>query len=82
MRLRSRGSYILIGVWCLMAVVLSNAYGGVLFSFLSVSKLEQPINSMEELSRSKQVMIITQDRTELATRLLVYTESAIKLGQF
>ena len=74
MRLRSRGSYILIGVWCLMAVVLANAYGGVLFSFLSVSKLEQPINSMEELSRSKQVMIITQDRTELSTRLLVCNE--------
>ena len=41
---KSRGSYILVGIWCLMAIVLANSYGGILFSYLSVSKLEQPIN--------------------------------------
>ena len=54
-----------------MAVVLANAYGGVLFSFLSVSKLEPVLNSMEEVAQSKDVQMLTQDRTELAIRLLV-----------
>lgn len=71
LRLKSRGSYLLVGIWCLMAVVLANAYGGVLFSFLSVSKLEPALNSMEEVAQSKDVQILTQDRTELAIRLLV-----------
>ena len=44
LRFRSRGSAIVVGLyWCLMAVVLANAYGGVLFSFLSVNKLEPAI---------------------------------------
>ena len=71
LRLRSRGSYILVGIWCLMCVVLANGYGGVLFSFLSVEKLEPPINSMEELANSKDVQLILQFRTELADRYLV-----------
>jgi len=54
-----------------MCVVLANGYGGVLFSFLSVSKLEQPINSIEELARSKDVQLVLQYRTELADRFLV-----------
>ena len=54
-----------------MCVVLANGYGGVLFSFLSVSKLEQPINSIEELARSKDVQLVIQYRTELADRFLV-----------
>ena len=72
LRLRSRGSYILVGIWCLMAVVLANAYGGFLFSFLSVTtKLQQPINSMQELAESKDVQLIVLDRTDLAIQLLV-----------
>lgn len=71
LRLRSRGSYIVVGVWCLMAVVLANAYGGVLFSFLSVSKLEQPINSLEELAKPKDVTLIVIKNVHLTDRLMV-----------
>ena len=71
LRLRSRGSYILVGVWCLMAVVLANAYAGTLFSFLSVTKLEPIVNSLEELAQSKDLQLIIQDRSELAIRFLV-----------
>jgi hypothetical protein len=69
--LRSRGSYILVGVWCLIAVVLANAYSGTLFSFLSVVKLEQIVNSIEELAQSKELQLIVQDKSELAIRFLV-----------
>ena len=69
--MRSRGSYIFIGIWCLMAVVLANAYGGVLFSFLSVDKLEPAINSLEELSLSPDVKFLVIDHSELADRILV-----------
>ena len=54
-----------------MCVVLANGYGGVLFSFLSVTKLEQPINSIEDLANSKDVQLVLQYRTELADRFLV-----------
>ena len=71
LQLRSRGSYILVGIWCLMAVVLANAYGGVLFSFLSVTKLEPIVNSLEELAHSPNLQLIIQDRSELAIRFMV-----------
>ena len=71
MGLRSRGSVLLVGIWCLMTVVLANGYAGTLFSFLSVSKLEQPINSIEELANSKDVTLLTQSETELTDRFLV-----------
>ena len=71
LRLKSRGSYIAVGVWCLMAVVLANAYAGTLFSFLSVSKLEQPINSLQELSKSKDVVLIVLKNVYFTDRLLV-----------
>ena len=69
--MKSRASYIVVGMWCLVTVVLANAYGGVLFSFLSVTKLEQPINTLEELANSKDVTLLIPDRVELAERLLV-----------
>ena len=71
LRLRSRGSYILVGIWCLMAVVLANAYGGVLFSFLSVAKLEQPINTLEELANSNEVQLTVSLGTETARNFMV-----------
>lgn len=71
MQLRSRGSYILVGIWCLMAVVLANGYGGVLFSFLSVTKLEPIVNSLEELAQSKNLQLIIQHQSELDIRFLV-----------
>lgn len=72
-RLRSRASYILAGIWFLMCVVLANAYGGVLFSFLSVPKLEPIVNSLEELGNAKKLQLIVQDKTEMAERLMVRT---------
>ena len=71
MRTGSRGRYILVGVWCLMAVVLANAYAGTLFSFLSVTKLEPIVNSLEELAQSKALQLIIQHQSELAIRFLV-----------
>ena len=73
LRLRSRGSVLLVGIWCLMCVVLANAYAGTLFSFLSVSKLEQPINSLEELANSEDVQLILQFHSDIAERFLVYS---------
>jgi hypothetical protein len=55
-----------------MCVVLANGYAGTLFSFLSVSKLEQPINSLEELANSKDVQLLVQFKTEVADRFMVY----------
>ena len=54
-----------------MTVVLANGYAGTLFSFMSVTKLEQPINSLEELAFSKDVTLLTQSDTELTNRFLV-----------
>jgi len=54
-----------------MAVVLANAYAGTLFSFLSVSKLEQPINSLDDLAKSKDVTLIIQNHLQLTDELLV-----------
>lgn len=72
LRLRSRGSVLLVGLWCLICVVLANGYAGTLFSFLSVAKLEPAINSLEELANSNEVKLLVQHRTELADRLLVF----------
>ena len=45
-----------------MSVVLANAYGGVLFSFLSVTKLGPAINSLNELAVSKNVDTVKVER--------------------
>ena len=71
MRRRSKGSVLLVGIWCLLAVVLANAYGGVLFSFMSVAKLEQPINSLQELAQSKDVKLAVIDRSEPSIQTLL-----------
>ena len=71
LKIKSRGSKIIVGIWCLMTVVLANGYAGTLFSFMSVTKLEQPINSLEELASSKDVTLLTQSDTELTNRFLV-----------
>ena len=68
---KSRGSYILVGIWCLMVVVLTNFYAGILLSFLSVSKLDQPINSLEELANSKSCQLLVQASSDVANDFLV-----------
>ena len=72
LRLRSHGSYILVGIWCLVAVVLANAYAGTLFSFLSVTKLEPIVNSLDELAHSPNLKLIVQFQTDVANRFLVH----------
>ena len=54
-----------------MCVVLANAYGGVLFSFLSVPKLEPVVNSLEELGNARRLQLIVQDKTVMSERLMV-----------
>jgi hypothetical protein len=71
LRLRSRGSYILVGTWVLMTVVIANGYAGTLFSFITVAKLQAPINSMEELAKNPNVKLLIQGQTNLATRFMV-----------
>ena len=55
-----------------MCVVLANAYAGVLFSFLSVAKLEPIVKSLEELANAnKNLQLIIQDKKKLTDRLMV-----------
>jgi len=64
MRLKSRGSWILVGIWCLMCVVLANAYAGTLFSFsISVSKLEPIVNSLDDLANTDNLQLLIQDQS-------------------
>ena len=70
--LRSRGSFILVGIWCLVCVVLSNAYAGTLFSFLSVTKLEPAIDSVKDLAyNTDNVTLLVQSNSVFANQLLV-----------
>ena len=73
MRLNNRaGIVIAVGVWCLMTVVLANAYAGTqLLSFLTVTKLNEPINSLEELANSKTCQLIVQGGSGIANQFLV-----------
>ena len=54
-----------------MCVVLANGYAGTLFSFISVEKLKQPINSLDEVAHSKDVTLLLQSDTELSENFLV-----------
>ena len=72
LRLNSLASYIVIGTWVLVTVVLSNAYAGTLFSFLSIAKLESPINSLQELAKAKDIQLVLHAQTELADQILVF----------
>jgi hypothetical protein len=70
-KLNSLASYIVVCTWLLVTVVLTNAYAGTLFSFLSVAKLEPAINSLAELAKNTNIQLILQARTEIADRILV-----------
>ena len=71
MKLNSFASYIAVGTWILVTVVLANSYSGTLFSFLSVAKLQPAINSLEELAKNTHIQLILQARTEITDRILV-----------
>ena len=71
LRLNSLSSYIIVGIWLLVTVVLANAYAGTLFSFLSVAKLKPAIDSLEQLVKTENIQLILQAHTELADQILV-----------
>lgn len=69
---RGIGVLIVFGVWCLMTVVISNAYySGALLSFLTVNKMGAAINSLDELVYSNKCKLVVQAGTDLASRFLV-----------
>lgn len=72
----------MVAIWLLMCVVLANGYAGTLFSFLSVTKLQKPINSVKELADamiSKDIRLLIQGQTILADRFLVITIQFINI---
>ena len=69
------GILIAVGVWCLMVVILANAYAGMLLSFLSVTKLEPAINSLEELANSKSCQLLIQGGSDVTNQFLVSRSS-------
>ena len=79
LRLNTRATSVVIGMWCVMTVVLANAYAGTLFSFLSVAKLQPIINSLDELANSTQVQLVTQARTQWVGYLMVWTSPFFKM---
>ena len=76
MRLKPQtGILIAVGVWCLMVVVLANAYAATLLSFQSVTKQEPGINSLDELANSKSCQLLIQGDSDLANDFLVSLNS-------
>lgn len=72
MRMNPRvGILIGIGLWCLMVVVLANAYAGTLLSVLSVTKLVPVINSLDEVANSKSCQLLVQGSSDAANDFLV-----------
>ena len=71
-RLRSRNALlIVVGIWCLMTIILTNFYAGILLSFMSVKKLGPVINSLDELAHSKETKLIAPVGNDWTNRFLV-----------
>ena len=64
---------IMIGVFCLTALVLDNAYSGTLISFLTVPKLMPVTKSLDDIAtqRYQNVLCLTEKNEEIANALLV-----------
>ena len=54
-----------------MTVVLAHAYSRTLFSFMTVTKLEPVINSLDELAHSERTELIVQAGADIVDRFLV-----------
>ena len=61
-----------LAVWCLMCVILINAYTGNLTSYLAVPDVKPIPNSFEELAARKDMYLIVEDRSQLAEDILVF----------
>ena len=69
---------LIIGAWCLATLVLLNAYGSVITSFLTVTKLEPIVNTLEELADTRQPLKLMMIRhTPREQRFLVHAQMAV-----
>ena len=69
--LRQTSFRLAAGVWCLMSLVLINAYSGNLISYLSVPKLKPVVQSFENLASSLDLKLAIDANSVMANRLLV-----------
>ncbi|XP_046461150.1 glutamate receptor ionotropic, delta-2-like [Daphnia pulex] len=60
-----------IALWCLVAVVICNAYSGTLTSFLTVTKMKPIINSLEELASSDHYKLTAEYNSAFNDKFLV-----------
>ncbi len=73
---------ILVATWCIMALVLVNAYSSTLISYLSVPKLQPIVNSLEELAAQNSLRLIVPAKTIMANRILVSCSNFLKTDLF
>ena len=59
------------GTFCLAALVLANAYGSTLFSFLAAPKLQPIPNTLEELGQRADLKVLVQFNTVISQRIIV-----------
>jgi ionotropic glutamate receptor len=67
---------ILVGAWLLIAMVLVNSYSGTVISYLTVPKMKQPINNLEDLASSEDVGLI------LLADTVIEQQIRVRLGHF
>ena len=60
------------GTWCLVCVVLVNAYAGNLTSFLTTPKLNPIIQSFEDMAKSTQLRVSVEKGTLIHGIIMVY----------
>ena len=64
----------MIAAFCLIALVLDNAYSGTLISFLTAPKLMPVTSSLDDLAtqRYQKVLTLTEKYEEIANFFLVF----------
>ena len=72
--LRQTSFRIVTGFWCLMTLVLINAYASNLISYLTVPKLQPVIQSLQHLSSSRDLKLAIDANSVLAQRILTVSE--------
>jgi Ligand-gated ion channel len=79
---RNFGLRILLTAWCLMCVILINAYTGNLTSYLAVPSVKPIPNSFEELAARKDLQIMVEDKGQLAEDILVNLKKRLNFKDF
>lgn len=72
---------IVVGGWCLVALVLVNSYSGKLISALIVPKLEPVVNSFEELANSKTLKVTVESNSVLSDIIMVSDRHLLECGK-